>query len=54
MQVKRSEEYLAEIQDIILYIAKDSIDRALKFQYDLDCLIDDISDMPYKFRQSTH
>jgi len=36
------------------YIAQDSIFQAIKFQEDLDEFIDDIPNMPFKYRKSIY
>lgn len=36
------------------YIAQDSLNQALKFQVDLDESIDDIPNMPFKYRKSIY
>ncbi len=48
MQIIRDTGYLQKLQSIMEYIAQDSINQALKFQVDLDEIIDDIPDMPFK------
>lgn len=36
------------------YIAQDSVNEALKFQVDLDETIDDIPNMPFKYKKSIY
>ncbi|PLY16450.1 MAG: plasmid stabilization protein [Sulfurimonas sp.] len=54
MQIIRDKKYLKKIQNILEYIAKDSLNQALKFQVKLDESIDKLVDMPYKFRKSIY
>lgn len=54
MQIVRDTRYLKKLQDIMSFIAKDSVNQAVKFQIDLDELIDSLSCMPYKFRESIY
>lgn len=54
MQIVRSSGYLFELQQIMEYIAKDSLHQALKFELDLDSKIEMIDYMPYKCRKSIY
>lgn len=54
MQIVRDTKYLKKLQDIMSFIAKDSVNQAVKFQIHLDELIDSLSCMPYKFRESIY
>lgn len=36
------------------FIAQDSLNQAIKFQIDLDEIIDDIQNMPFKYRKSIY
>ena len=36
------------------FIAQDSLNHAIKFQIDLDEIIDDIPNMPFKYRKSIY
>ncbi len=54
MRIIRDRKYLIKLQTIMLHISKDSVVRAIKFQIDLDEIIDDLSHMPYKFRESIY
>lgn len=52
MPIIRDALYLEKLQKIIEFIAKDNLHQALKFQIDLDEKIEDLQNMPYKFRKS--
>jgi len=54
MQIIRDTGYLQKLQSIMEYIAQDSVNQALKFQVDLDEIIDDIPDMPFKYKKSIY
>lgn len=42
MQIIRDINYLQKLQSIMEFIAQDSLNQAIKFQVDLDEIIDDI------------
>lgn len=54
MQIVRDTKYLKKLQNIMSFIAKDGVNQAVKFQIDLDKLIDNLSCMPYKSRESIY
>jgi len=54
MQVIRDIKYLKKLQSIMEYIAIDSIFSAIQFQIDLDELINNIPNMPFKYRKSIY
>jgi len=54
MPIIRDALYLEKLQKIIEFIAKDNLHQALKFQTDLDEKIEDLQNMPYKFRKSSY
>lgn len=54
MQIIRDINYLQKLQSIMEYIAQDSVNQALKFQVDLDETIDDIPNMPLKYKKSIY
>lgn len=54
MQIIRSKNYIAKLQNIMEYIAKDSVSRAIQFQFDLDSKVDNLIYMPYKCRKSIY
>ena len=54
MQIIRGTNYLTKLQNIMEFIAKDSLSRALNFQIDLDAKINNLTNMPYKFRKSIY
>ncbi len=54
MQIIKRDKYISEIQEIMNFIAKDSIERALKFEEDIEKKLNNLPIMPYKFRQSLY
>jgi len=54
MQIIRDTNYLQKLQSIMEYIAQDSVNQAIKFQEDLDESIDEIPNMPFKYRKSIY
>ncbi|MFW3441231.1 type II toxin-antitoxin system RelE/ParE family toxin [Aliarcobacter butzleri] len=54
MQIIRDINYLQKLQSIMEFIAQDSLNQAIKFQIDLDEIIDDIQNMPFKYRKSIY
>lgn len=52
MIILKKREYLTALKNIILFISKDSKNRALNFKSQLDKKIDDLINFPYKFQQS--
>jgi len=54
MQIIREETYLSNLEIIINFIAKDSVNRAFDFLNKLDYKINNIVHMPYKYRQSLY
>jgi plasmid stabilization system protein ParE len=54
MQIIKRDRYISELQDIMGFIAKDSTDRALKFEDDIEEKLNNLPNMPYKFRQSLY
>ncbi|WP_034226651.1 type II toxin-antitoxin system RelE/ParE family toxin [Aliarcobacter butzleri] len=54
MQIIRDINYLQKLQSIMEFIAQDSLNQAIKFQIDLDEIIDDIPNMPFKYRKSIY
>ena len=52
MKVVRSKTYTKSLQGAMTFIAKDSKSRALQFKDQLDIHIDNLDNMPYKFRKS--
>lgn len=54
MQIVRTPKYINQLQDIMEFIAEDSINRALSFQIDLDEKIENLIYMSYKFRKSIY
>ena len=54
MQIIRDSVYLASLANIMEYIAKDSFNKALVFINKLDYTINNITDFPYKYRQSLY
>ena len=54
MQIIRGDNYLSSLQNIMKFIAKDSINRAFEFQNRLDEHLDTLDEMPYKYRRSIY
>ncbi|QKE29382.1 toxin-antitoxin system, toxin component, RelE/ParE family [Arcobacter acticola] len=54
MQIIRDISYLQKLQSIMEFIAQDSVNLAIKFQVELDEIIDDIPNMPFKYRKSIY
>ncbi|MCT7609953.1 type II toxin-antitoxin system RelE/ParE family toxin [Aliarcobacter butzleri] len=54
MQIIRDINYLQKLQSIMEFIPQDSLNQAIKFQIDLDEIIDDIPNMPFKYRKSIY
>lgn len=54
MKIIRNKKYLDELESILDFIAKDSLNRAMKFLTEVDKRINTIPLMPYKYRQSLY
>jgi hypothetical protein len=54
MQITRDSNYLASLDNVMEYIAKDSFNKALTFLDKLDYVINNITNFPYKNRQSLY
>ena len=54
MTIIKSKSFEIELENIVLYIAKDSKTRALKFQKVLIQNLNQLSNMPKKFRKSIY
>ena len=52
MQIVKTHRYLIELEEILCFIAEDSLNRALEFADKLNNKILDLSNMPYKNRSS--
>ncbi len=52
MTILRRREYLTALKVIISFISKDSKNKALNFQSQLDSKIKNLVHFPYKFKQS--
>ena len=52
MLIVRKKEYLTALKIIMLFIAKDSRNRALNFKSQLDNKINNLVNFPYKFKES--
>ena len=52
MQIIRDKFYLSKLDDIIEYMAKDSVTATIIFLENLDKKIDNLINSPFKFRQS--
>ena len=54
MQIIREDTYLSNLEQILEYIAQDSFSKASDFLSKLDNKINNIVNMPYKYRQSSY
>lgn len=54
MQIELSERFIAQLQALLEFIAKDSVENALRFERELIERIENLSSMPRKYRQSIH
>jgi toxin ParE1/3/4 len=54
MQIIRDEFYLSKLDEIIDYMAQNSVEATLRFLNKLDAKIDNLANMPFKFRQSSY
>ena len=52
MEIVRGAKYCSSLKNIMEYIAQDSVVNAIEFQLDLDSKIDNLDNMPFKFRKS--
>lgn len=52
MKIKRSKQYLESLENIMDFIAKDSVNRAISFYTQLDKSILSLTNTPYKCRKS--
>ena len=54
MQIVKDERYYLDLTEVMNFIARDSVQRAILFQTDLDASIDDIINFPLKYRKSIY
>jgi len=54
MKIKRSNRYIKELFQILEYIAKDKVGASKDFLIELDKLIDNLPNFPYKYRKSIY
>ena len=54
MIINRSPRYLKELFKILNYIAQDKISASEKFKNELDEIIENLPNFPYKYRQSIY
>jgi len=54
MTIKKSDRFTASLLTILNYISVDSKNRARKFKNSLKTSIDDLPNMPYKYRKSIY
>ena len=54
MQIELSERFIAQLQALLEFIAKDSVENALSFERELVGRIENLGFMPRKYRQSIH
>ncbi len=54
MQIVKDERYYLDLTEVMDFIARDSVQRAILFQTDLDTSIDNIINFPLKYRKSIY
>jgi hypothetical protein len=54
MKIVRSKKYIKSLQEALSFIARDSRQRALNFKHKLDEHINNLDNMPFKFRRSIY
>ncbi len=54
MKIVRSKKYTRSLQEALSFIARDSRQRALNFKRELDVHINNLDNMPFKFRRSIY
>jgi hypothetical protein len=54
MNIVRSQAYTKALQETMQFILLDSKARALTFKHELDAHIDNLDNMPFKFRKSIY
>ncbi len=54
MKIVRSQQYTKALQETMHFISLDSKTRALNFKYQLDTHINNLDNMPLKFRKSIY
>jgi len=52
MTIKKSNQYKIELKTILENIAKDKVSAMLNFREELNIQVNNISNMPYKYRKS--
>jgi len=52
MKILKDEKFLHSLQSFLTHIVKDSVSQAIIFDDELNHAIENLVDMPYKFRQS--
>ena len=54
MQIIRDERYYLDLTEIMGFISRDSVQRAILFRTNLDISIDNIINFPLKYRKSIY
>lgn len=54
MKIIKSKKFSDNLENIAFFIAKDSVDMAIKFIDDLEKNIEDLDFFPYKYRKSEY
>lgn len=54
MQIIRDSFYISRLDEIIDYMAQNSVSSTIRFLDKLDVKIDNLPNMPFKFRQSNY
>ena len=54
MKILKSKQFQQSLRSIVLFIAKDSKNRAMNFKNTLHTYLEDLNNMPYKYRKSLY
>lgn len=54
MKIIRTSTFIYQLKSILSHIAKDKINASKKFKVNLNKSINDLNNMPYKYRQSIY
>jgi plasmid stabilization system protein ParE len=54
LQIVKTDRYINSLENIMLFISKDSVNRALEFEDNLNKTINNLSQYPYKYRKSIY
>jgi len=54
MQILKDERYFSDLAEILDFIAKDSLQNALRFEEEVDTYLGTLVNFPYKYRKSIY